>query len=210
MKKPIQELSILRLRSGASIFTFDSTTSGEMTTFSPEQIALFRTLVAAKHGETFTTSRKVAELFGKRHDNVLRTIDKLECSSEFRLLNFKETVYYRKNPSGGEDIATPMWHMTKDGMVFLVMGFTGKQAAQFKELYIQAFNWLADQIRKSYELTEWLNDFTRREAASVTKGTVHGQGLVRRRIEKHALSQEQAAIHAKIQLCLDLIGEEAA
>ena len=33
---------------------------------------------------------------------------------------------------------------------------------------------------------------------------------ISRRIEKHALSQEQAAIHAKLQLCLNLTGEVAA
>lgn len=207
MKKPIQELSILRLRSGASIFTFDSTTSGEMTTFSPEQIALFRTLVAAKHGETFTTSRKVAELFGKPHKSVIRAIENLECDEVFAKHNF---VLCFENSELQNGKPLKYYSLTKDGMVFLVMGFTGKQAAQFKLLYIRAFNWMAEQIKESHELTEWLNDFTRREAASVTKGTVHGQGLVRRRIEKHALSQEQAAIHAKLQLCLDLIGEEAA
>ncbi len=30
--------------------------------------------------------------------------------------------------------------MTKDGFVFLVMGFTGKKAAAFKEAYIAEFN----------------------------------------------------------------------
>ena len=100
--------------------------------------------------------------------------------------------------------------MTKDGMVFLVMGFTGKKAAQFKLLYIRAFNWMAEKIRITHELTHWQHDFTRREAVSVANGTVHGQGLARRRIEKYALSQEQAAIHAKLQLCLNLTGEVAA
>ena len=50
---------------------------------SPEQELLFRELVIAKHGEAFTTSRQVAELFGKRHDNVLAAIENLECSDEF-------------------------------------------------------------------------------------------------------------------------------
>ncbi|EBA6490188.1 Rha family transcriptional regulator, partial [Salmonella enterica] len=34
----------------------------------------------------------------------------------------------------------PMYEMTKDGFVFLVMGFTGKKAAAFKEAYIAEFN----------------------------------------------------------------------
>ena len=172
---------------------------------SPEQELLFRELVIAQHGDVFTTSRKVAELFGKEHRNVLRAIRALDCDEEFAALNFELTDFIDKN-----GVPRPEYLMTKDGMVFLVMGFTGKQAAQFKLLYIRAFNWMAEQIRIVHELTNWQHDFTRREAVSVANGTLHGQGLARRRIEKHALSHEQAAIHAKLQLCLNLIGEEAA
>lgn len=172
---------------------------------SPEQELLFRELVIAKHGEVFTTSRQVAELFGKEHRNVLRAIRLLDCDEEFTALNFELTDFIDKNGD-----PRPEYLMTKDGMVFLVMGFTGKKAAQFKLLYIRAFNWMAEKIRITHELTSWQRDFTRREAVSVANGTLHGQGLARRRIEKHALSHEQAAIHAKLQLCLNLIGEEAA
>ncbi|CAJ1837914.1 TPA: Rha family transcriptional regulator [Aeromonas veronii] len=172
---------------------------------SPEQELLFRELVIAQQGDVFTTSRKVAELFGKEHRNVLRAIRSLDCDEKFAALNFELTDFIDKN-----GVSRPEYLMTKDGMVFLVMGFTGKQAAQFKLLYIRAFNWMAEQIRIVHELTNWQHDFTRREAVSVANGTLHGQGLARRRIEKHALSHEQAAIHAKLQLCLNLIGEEAA
>ena len=172
---------------------------------SPEQELLFRELVIAKHGEAFTTSRQVAELFGKDHRNVLRAIRLLDCDEEFTALNFELTDFIDKNGD-----PRPEYLMTKDGMVFLVMGFTGKKAAQFKLLYIRAFNWMVDQIRTSHELAHWQHDFTRREAVSVANGTLHGQGLARRRIEKHALSHEQAVIHAKLQLCLNLIGEETA
>lgn len=172
---------------------------------SPEQEQLFRELVIAQHGDAFTTSRKVAELFGKDHRNVLRAIRLLDCDEEFTALNFELTDFIDKNGD-----PRPEYLMTKDGMVFLVMGFTGKKAAQFKLLYIRAFNWMAEKIRITHELTHWQHDFTRREAVSVANGTVHGQGLTRRRIEKYALSQEQAAIHAKLQLCLNLTGEVAA
>ena len=39
-----------------------------------------------------------------------------------------------------------MYQMTKDGFVFLVMGFTGSKAAKFKEDYINAFNEMHDYI----------------------------------------------------------------
>lgn len=176
-----------------------------MTPLTQSQEDQFRELVIAQHGEVFTTSRKVAELFGKDHRNVLRSIRLLDCDEEFAALNFELTDFIDKNGD-----PRPECLMTKDGMVFLVMGFTGKKAAQFKMLYIRAFNWMVEQIRIVHELTHWQSDFTRREAASVANGSTHGQGLARRRIEKHALSQEQATIHAKLQLCLDLTGEVAA
>lgn len=176
-----------------------------MSNLTQDQEAQFRELVIAKHGEAFTTSRQVAELFGKDHRNVLRAIRLLDCDEEFTALNFELTDFIDKNGD-----PRPEYLMTKDGMVFLVMGFTGKKAAQFKLLYIRAFNWMAEKIRITHELTHWQHDFTRREAVSVANGTLHGQGLARRRIEKHALSHEQAAIHAKLQLCLNLTGEVAA
>ena len=39
--------------------------------------------------------------------------------------------------------------MTKDGFSFLVMGYTGKKAARFKEAYINAFNKMESEIRSS-------------------------------------------------------------
>ena len=173
--------------------------------YTPEQVELFKKLVSAQDGEVFTTSRQVAELFEKEHRNVLRAIRLLECDEEFTALNYELTDFIDKNGD-----SRPEYLISKDGMVFLVMGFTGKKAAQFKLLYIRAFNWMMEQLHENRDLQHLLHDFTRREAVSVANGTLHGQGLARRRIEKHALSHEQAVIHAKLQLCLNLIGEEAA
>uniref|UniRef100_UPI000EB01795 Rha family transcriptional regulator n=2 Tax=Pseudomonas aeruginosa TaxID=287 RepID=UPI000EB01795 len=107
-----------------------------------------RDLVMVNDGQVVTTSLKVAERFGKRHDNVLRAIDNLDCSAGFRLLNFEETVMWRENPSGGEPIKSRSFDMTKDGFMFLVMGFRGKAAAAWKEAFIHAFNWMAEQLFK--------------------------------------------------------------
>ena len=91
-------------------------------------------------GQITTTSNQVAQHFNKRHDRVLRAIENLECSNEFRLRNFGETVVTRENPSGGAPIASKAYRLTRDGFTFLAMGFTGKEAAQWKEAYITAFN----------------------------------------------------------------------
>ena len=49
--------------------------------------------VVENHGDLRTTSLKVAEAFGKRHDNVLRTLSNLDCSEEFNALNFEAVDY---------------------------------------------------------------------------------------------------------------------
>lgn len=80
--------------------------------------------------------------FGKRHDNVLRDIRELGCSSEFRLLNFEESDY--TNAQGKKQ---PMIYMTRDGFTLLVMGYTGDLAMRFKEAYIKQFNAMEASLR---------------------------------------------------------------
>lgn len=42
----------------------------------------------AEDGRAVTSSRNIAEVFGKRHADVLRAIEKLECSVDFHERNF--------------------------------------------------------------------------------------------------------------------------
>ncbi|MDI3257680.1 MAG: Rha family transcriptional regulator [Kyrpidia sp.] len=98
--------------------------------------------VVVKHGRPVVSSRDVARVFGKRHDNVLRDIEKLDCSEEFHLLNFEEVKY---RDAKGE--LRPEYLMTRDGFTFLVMGYTGKKAAAFKEAYIRRFNEMEQQLK---------------------------------------------------------------
>ena len=94
--------------------------------------------------QAMTSSLLVAKEFGKAHAKVMRDIENLNCSDEFRLANLGDS--YFKNEQGRE---FPMFTMTKDGFSFLVMGYTGKKAARFKEAYINAFNKMELEIRSS-------------------------------------------------------------
>lgn len=42
------------------------------------------------NGQLVTTSLKVAEVFGKEHNKVVRDIENLSCSENFNLANFGE------------------------------------------------------------------------------------------------------------------------
>ncbi|OIN23358.1 hypothetical protein AO411_2030665, partial [Salmonella enterica subsp. enterica serovar Sarajane] len=94
--------------------------------------------VTIENGRAVTTSMAVALYFKKLHKDVLKKIDNLDCSPEFTSANFCAHVENIK--AGAVNRDSRSYKITKDGFVFLVMGFTGKKAAAFKEAYIAEFN----------------------------------------------------------------------
>ncbi|EOA6526100.1 Rha family transcriptional regulator [Escherichia coli] len=123
---------------------------GELTNLSLEAVimttipALSHPCVTIENGRAVTTSVAVAEFFHKRHDNVLRAIANIECSDKFTALNFEASEY---TDSTGRKL--PMYKITKNGFVFLVMGFTGKKAAAFKEAYIAEFDRMEAELHQN-------------------------------------------------------------
>lgn len=103
-------------------------------------------LVIIENSKVVTTSLRIAEYFGKAHNEVLKAIRALECSELFRAVNFALSEYTRTN--GNVTKSYPMYYITRDGFTFLAMGFTGKTAAQFKEAYINAFNEMEEMLQK--------------------------------------------------------------
>jgi Rha family phage regulatory protein len=104
--------------------------------------------IRQKGGQLFTTSIDVAEKFEKQHKIVLRAIRKLECSSDFSRCNFVPSKY-----TDDRGKTQPMFYMTKDGFTFLVMGFTGKNASEWKEKYIHAFNSMEQALTNQKNLS---------------------------------------------------------
>jgi anti-repressor protein len=100
-------------------------------------------LVFIENNRPLTDSVTVSETFGKRHADVLRSIENLECSQEFNERNFASVDY---KDAKGE--SRPKYLITQDGFSFLVMGYTGKEAARFKEMYIGEFNRMRDELNK--------------------------------------------------------------
>lgn len=130
-------------------------------------------LVIVKNDNAYTTSRKVAEIFGKQHQHVLREIQKLKlkCSAEFWQSNFG----LRKYRERGRDY--PEYSLNKNGFIMLAMGFTGDKAIRFKEAYINAFDKMQDVITKrmygeTATLTEVRKKVLNKHFKSSTKDTV--------------------------------------
>lgn len=103
---------------------------------------LLNTQLKVKRNKVTTTSQEIAEVFGKQHSHVLRTIEGLECNKEFTQSNFGLSEC--KDASGKQN---KVYNITKDGFLFLAMGFTGKKAAQFKVAYINAFNAMEKRLQ---------------------------------------------------------------
>ena len=97
----------------------------------------------SKKGNAITTSYLIANKFNKRHGDVLRAIDNMHCSDDFRQRNFAPV----ENQLVGS-AKERYFLINRSGFAFLVMGFTGKNAAAFKEEYITAFDRMEERLKK--------------------------------------------------------------
>jgi Rha family phage regulatory protein len=160
-------------------------------------------LVTLAGDQLVTDSLRVARHFNKHHRDVLRALDRLDCSADFRLRNFAQTVTHRANPSGGKPIAGRVVQMTKDGFMFLAMGFTGHEAAIVKEAYIGAFNTMAEQLeRRDLGMLSKLLDYEARQRDSLHRAKF-GSGLMnQRRRELPGLKREEGELKAIAQTSL--------
>jgi Rha family phage regulatory protein len=105
-------------------------------------------IVTNNDNKLTTTSKNIAEVFGKLHKNVIQSIENLECDlpTEWHRLNFQPMLTGIEIGNGAirQDKA---YQITRDGFTLLAMGFTGKKALAFKLAYIDAFNNMADALQ---------------------------------------------------------------
>lgn len=111
-------------------------------------------LVFIENNRPVTDSLTVAETFGKNHQHVMRDIRELDCSEEFRQSNFGHTPY--THPQNGQTYEKVV--MTQDGFAFLAFGYTGKEAARFKEMYIGEFNRMRDELISAINQPSYMID----------------------------------------------------
>ena len=95
------------------------------------------------------TSLQVAEHFGKEHKHVLRDIRIILEADEdgFSESNFGLSSYLTE-----QNKEMPMYVMSKDGFVLLVMGYTGPEAMRMKKAYIARFKEMEEQLRAASPL----------------------------------------------------------
>lgn len=99
-------------------------------------------LVTLENGVPVVSSRDVARRFGKNHRDVLETIRNITAENSAVAEMFHETTYTAANKQ-----EYPMYLMDRDGFTLLAMGFTGKEALEWKVRYIQAFNKMEERLK---------------------------------------------------------------
>ncbi|WP_369900554.1 Rha family transcriptional regulator [Bacillus manliponensis] len=87
----------------------------------------------------------MAEVFGKRHDNVLKDIETLVNQSPENLGDY----FFQTTYTDSRNRTYKKYNLTKDGFTLLVMGFNGKKALQFKLMYINEFNRMEQKLKKA-------------------------------------------------------------
>lgn len=87
-----------------------------------------------ENNQMLVTSLQVARDFKKRHDNVLRDIEELKD-----ILNFEE-MFNLTNIPDTYNRDRKAYLINRNGFTLLAMGFTGKNAFDWKLKYIEAFN----------------------------------------------------------------------
>lgn len=138
--------------------------------------------ITERDGIPVTTSRAVAEQFGKSHKNVIQSIENLltglknqpsenlseqakEEALAFAERNFSISEY---RDSTGREL--PEYLLTRDGFTLLAMGFTGTKALQFKVAYINAFNRMEMLLRGGLSSNALLSIENRLQALEKTAG----------------------------------------
>ena len=110
-------------------------------------------LVIMHDQQAVTSSLNIAEVFGKNHRDVLKAIDELKegVAQNFADLFFESSYEHPQNNQNYR-----MFLMNRDGFTLLAMGFTGKEALQFKLKYITAFNQMENQMKQPISSTKAL------------------------------------------------------
>lgn len=114
-------------------------------------------------GRPVTSSRIVAEYFGKRHSDVVRAVDELikesqELQASRNFARCSEVVEI----GNGASRRVPVYWMDRKGFCLLAMGFTGAKALAFKCAFYDEFDRMESAL-KSVQAPELIDAAQQRE-----------------------------------------------
>ncbi|PFB12655.1 phage regulatory protein [Bacillus cereus] len=112
------------------------------------EMPIHNELVFESNGKVVTDSLLIAEVFNKRHDNVMSDIKtQMDYAGvEFSLLNFKERTYENRGRR------YPKIDLTEEAFTLVVMGYNTKEAVQMKIKFIEEFKRMKQHIQNQQQL----------------------------------------------------------
>ncbi|GIN93370.1 antirepressor [Siminovitchia terrae] len=110
-------------------------------------------LVFIENNQPVTDSLTIAEMFGKRHDHVLRDIkNQIELAGEkFAAPNFGESTYQDKNQQ-----LRPKFNLTEEAFTLVVFSYNTKESVQTKIKFIQEFKKMREKLNKPMSIEDMI------------------------------------------------------
>ena len=167
--------------------------------------------VTIYNGIPTVLSTNIADVFGKRHDHVLRDIESiLKTTPEERLNNFIKINIEKPANLGNGVVKYRAYALTKEGFTFLAMGFTGTKAAQFKWAYIDEFKRMEEALRAPTDQSALITTTEQYEIRKAIKSraknsSVHYQTIYNALYDYFKIASYKDLRHDQMKAALTLI-----
>lgn len=158
-------------------------------------------------GRPVTSSRIVAEYFGKRHNDVLRGIrDLIEKNTDLSksFIAREEQV----ETGNGASRSNPVFLMDQKGFCILAMGFTGAKALEFKCAFYDEFERMKNELEAPTTITPAEQRAIQREVAIRAHKTSSNYRTIYRAIKaRYQIARYDQLPRTQLEDCLDFIRE---
>ncbi len=158
-------------------------------------------------GRPVTSSRIVAEYFGKRHNDVLRGIrDLIEKNTDLSksFIAREEQV----ETGNGASRSNPVFLMDQKGFCILAMGFTGAKALEFKCAFYDEFERMKHELEAPTTITPAEQRAIQREVAIRAHKTASNYRTIYRAIKaRYQIARYDQLPRTQLEDCLDFIKE---
>lgn len=158
-------------------------------------------------GRPVTSSRIVAEYFGKRHNDVLRGIrDLIEKNTDLSksFIAREEQI----ETSNGASRSNPVFLMDQKGFCILAMGFTGAKALEFKCAFYDEFERMKNELEAPTTITPAEQRAIQREVAIRAHKTSSNYRTIYRAIKaRYQIARYDQLPRTQLKDCLDFIRE---
>ena len=158
-------------------------------------------------GRPVTSSRIVAEYFGKRHNDVLRGIrDLIEKNTDLSksFIAREEQV----ETGNGASRSNPVFLMDQKGFCILAMGVTGAKALEFKCAFYDEFERMKHELEAPTTITPAEQRAIQREVAIRAHKTASNYRTIYRAIKaRYQIARYDQLPRTQLEDCLDFIRE---